>query len=105
MKKCKIKKGDTVVVRAGKCKGETGKVLKVLKDTDRVVIEGVNKVTRQVKPTAQQQGGTMKKEAAIHISNVALWNAEEKRAFKVGVKTNDDGKRVRFDRSTGNIID
>jgi len=54
MKKCKIKKGDTVVVRAGKCKGETGKVLKVLKDTERVVIEGVNKVTRQVKPTAQQ---------------------------------------------------
>ena len=105
MKKCKIKKGDTVVVRAGKCKGETGKVLKVLKDSDRVVIEGINKVTRQIKPTAQQQGGTIKKEAGLHISNVALWNAEEKRAFKVGYKTNEEGKRVRFDRSTGTIID
>ena len=105
MKKCKIKKGDTVVVRAGKSKGATGRVLKVLKDSDRVIIEGVNKVTRQVKPSAQQQGGTMQKEAALHISNIAMWNAEEKRAFKVGYKTNEEGKKVRFDRSTGTIID
>jgi len=105
MKKYKIKKGDTVIVRAGKCKGETGKVRQVLKDSDRVIIEGVNKVTRQIKPTAQQQGGTVKKEAGIHISNVALWNAEEGRAFKVGYKKNEDNKKVRFDRKSGAIID
>jgi large subunit ribosomal protein L24 len=105
MKKCKIKKGDTVVVRAGKSKGQTGRVLRILKDSDRVLIEGVNKVTRQIKPSAQQQGGTIKKEAGVHISNVALYNSEEKRAFKVGYKKNDEGKKVRFDRTTGTIID
>tara|TARA_B100000683_G_scaffold240146_1_gene247142 strand:- start:220 stop:537 length:318 start_codon:yes stop_codon:yes gene_type:complete len=105
MKKCKIKKGDTVIVRAGKSKGQTGRVLRILKDSDRVVIEGVNKVTRQIKPSATQNGGTIKKEAGVHISNVALYNAEEKRAFKVGYKKNDEGKKVRFDRTTGSIID
>ena len=105
MKKYKIKKGDTVIVRAGKNKGQTGKVRQVLKDSDRVIIEGVNKVTRQIKPNAQQQGGTMKKEAGIHISNISLWNAEEGRAFKVGYKKNEDGNKVRFDRKSGAIID
>ena len=104
-KKFKIKKGDTVVVRAGKSKGETGRVLNILKGTDRVIIEGVNKVTRQIKPNAQQQGGTIKKEAAVHISNVALWNEEEKRSFKVGYKQDESGKKVRFDRTSGTIID
>lgn len=105
MNKCKIKKGDTVIVRAGKSKGQTGRVLKILKESDRVLIEGVNKVTRQIKPSAVQNGGTIKKEAGVHISNVALYNAEEKRAFKVGYKRNDEGKKVRFDRKTGSIID
>jgi large subunit ribosomal protein L24 len=105
MKKFKIKKGDTVVVRAGKSKGSTGRVLQILKDSDRVLIEGVNKVTRQIKPTAQQQGGTVQKEAAIHISNVALWNSEESRSVKVGYKTNEEGNKVRFDRKSGAIID
>ena len=100
MKKFKIKKGDTVVVRAGKSKGETGRVLNILKGTDRVIIEGVNKVTRLIKPNAQQQGGTIKKEAAV-----ALRNEEEKRSFKVGYKQDESGKKVRFDRTSGTIID
>jgi large subunit ribosomal protein L24 len=62
-------------------------------------------VTRQIKPSATQNGGTIKKEAGVHISNVALYNAEEKRAFKVGYKKNEEGKKVRFDRTTGSIID
>lgn len=105
MKKFKIKKGDTVVVKTGKSKGQTGRVLNILKGSDRLIIEGVNKVTRQVKPTAQQQGGTVKKEAGVHISNVALWNTEEKRSFKVGYKLNDTGVKVRFDRTSGAILD
>jgi large subunit ribosomal protein L24 len=105
MKKFKIKKGDTVVVRAGKSKGSTGRVLNIQKGSNRVIIEGVNKVTRQVKPTAQQQGGTVQKEAGVHISNVALWNEEEKRSFKVGYKQNETGQKVRFDRTSGSIID
>ena len=105
MKKFKIKKGDTVIVQAGKSKGQTGRVLKILKDSDRVLIEGVNKVTRQIKPSAQQQGGTIKKEAAVHISNVALYNSEEKRSFKIGYKKNEEGNKVRFDRTSGTIID
>ena len=109
MKKFKIRKDDLVVVLAGKHKKTkqnvvTGRVRQVLKDSDRVIIENVNLVTRQVKPSATSQGGTVRKEASIHISNVALWDKDEQRPIKVGWRV-EDGKKVRFDKKTGNSID
>jgi large subunit ribosomal protein L24 len=104
MPKYKIKRDDTVVVVAGKNKGKTGRVLQVLTADERLVVEKVNLVKRQVKPTADRPGGTIEKEAPIHISNVALWNAQEGRRVKVGWRV-DDGKKVRFDKSTGVSID
>jgi len=73
MKKLKIKKGDTVYINAGNDKGKTGKVLSILKDKDRVIVEGVNMVHKHTKPNSKQpQGGIIEQEAAIHISNVNL---------------------------------
>ncbi|MDG1481862.1 MAG: 50S ribosomal protein L24 [Myxococcota bacterium] len=108
MKKFKIKCDDLVVVTAGKHKGKTGKVLQILRERDRVLVEKVNLVTRHVKPRGDQPGGTVEKEASLHISNVALFNAEEGRAVKIGWKFIEDGdtrRKVRFDKKTGAIID
>lgn len=104
MPKYKIKRDDTVMVVAGKHKGQTGRVLRVQPRDERVVVENVNLVKRQVKPTANRPGGTIEKEASLHISNVALWNAEEGRRVKVGWRS-DDGRKVRYDKSTGASID
>lgn len=105
MKKFKIKRNDLVVVTAGKHKGKTGKILSVLRDRDRVLVEKVNLVTRHIKPRGDQPGGKVEKEASIHISNVALYNAEEGRAVKVGWRVLEDGRKVRFDKKTGAVID
>ncbi len=108
MKKFKIKKDDLVMVTAGKHKGRSGRVLRVLRARDRVLIEKINLVRRHVKPRGEQPGGTIEKEASIHISNVALYNADEARVVKVGWKNIDnDGKlrKVRFDKKTGAVID
>lgn len=105
MAKYKIKKDDTVVITAGNHKGATGKVLRVLTDENRVLVEKVNLVQRQVKPVGDRAGGTMEKEAPIHISNVALWNADDSRKMKAAWKINDDGSKLRVDRKTGAPID
>ena len=105
MAKNKIKKDDTVVITAGNHKGATGKVLQVLTDEDRVIVEKVNLVKRQVKPAGDRAGGTLEKEASIHISNVALWNADDSRKMKAAWKLNDDGSKLRVDRKTGAPID
>src|SRR5262245_31748767 len=104
MRKYKIKRDDLVVVTTGKHKGQTGKVLRVIRDEDRVVVEKVNLVQRHIKPRGEQPCGTVEKEASIHISNVALWNSDESRAVKVGWKV-EDGRKVRFDKKTGAILD
>jgi large subunit ribosomal protein L24 len=97
-----VRQGDVVVVIAGKEKGKTGKVLRILTKKDRVVVEGLMKVKRHTKPSQKNpQGGIIEREGSIHISNVALWNAAERRAIKVGSKVNDAGKRVRIDKKTG----
>ena len=103
MAKFKIKRDDTVIVTAGKHKGATGRVIQVLPDEERVLVEKVNLVKRQVKPVGDRMGGTIEKEATLHISNVALWNAEAGRKVKAtwGVV---DGKKVRVDRKTGDTI-
>ncbi len=105
MAKYKIKKDDTVVITAGNHKGATGKVLQVLTDENRVIVEKVNLVKRQVKPVGDRAGGTLEKEAPIHISNVALWNADDSRKMKAAWKLNDDGSKLRVDRKTGAPID
>ncbi len=103
MKKFQIKKGDTVYVNAGNDKGKTGKVLEVLREKDRVIVEGVNMVSKHTKPNSKQpQGGIVKQEAAIHISNVQLMDATGK-PVKVGHKI-VDGKKVRVARTTGEEI-
>ncbi|WP_369047865.1 50S ribosomal protein L24 [Tenacibaculum sp. UWU-22] len=102
MQKFKIKSGDTVKVIAGDHKGSEGKVLQIIKDKNRVVVEGVNMISKHVKPSASNpQGGIVKKEASIHISNVAL--VENGKAVRVGYKIEDD-KKVRFSKKSEKAI-
>ena len=102
MKKFKIKSGDTVKVIAGDHKGSEGKVLQILKDKDRVVVEGVNMVSKHTKPSAANpQGGIIKKEAPLHISNVAL--VENGEAVRVGYKV-EGGTKTRISKKTKNAI-
>ena len=101
----KIRRGDQVVVISGKDKGKTGKVLKVLPARSRIVVEGVGLVKKHQKPSGDQPGQIVTREAAIHISNVALWNAAESRRVKVGFSRDEDGKKIRVDRKSGARID
>jgi large subunit ribosomal protein L24 len=97
-----VRQGDLVVVIAGKEKGKTGKVLRILNKKDRVVVEGLQKVKRHTKPSQKSpQGGIVEREGSIHFSNVALWDATERRTIKAGSKVNDAGKKVRIDKKTG----
>ena len=103
--KSRIRSGDTVVVTAGKYKGTRGRVLRVLPEASKLVVEGVNRVKRHQKPVGDQPGGILEKEMPIHISNVALWvGGADGRKVKVGFDTRD-GKKVRVDRKTGDAID
>lgn len=101
----RIRKGDQVIVIAGKYKGQRGEVLRVL--DDRVVVQNVNLVKRHQKPNpaANQPGGIIEREAPIHISNVMLYNPTTKKGDRVGFKILEDGRKVRFFRSTGEVID
>ena len=103
MKKFNIRKGDTVYVNAGNDKGKTGKVLEVLREKDRVIVEGVNMVSKHTKPNPKApQGGIVKQEAAIHISNVNLVDNSGK-PTRVAHKE-VDGKKVRIAKTTGEEI-
>ena len=105
MATAKIKKGDRVIVLTGKDKGKTGDVSRVMPKDSRVVVSGVNMVTKHQRPSqANPQGGITKQEASIHISNVAHVGKDGK-ATRVGVKTLDDGRRVRVARKSGEQID
>jgi len=103
--KCRIRKDDQVVVIAGKEKGRVGRVVKVLPATRQVVVEGVRVVRRHRRPVGGMPGGIVDKEMPIDISNVALWNDEEKRRVKVGFQILDNGDKVRVDRRTGAVLD
>ena len=102
----KIKKGDEVIVLAGKDKGKRGNVLSVLA-SGRVLVDNVNIIKKHVKPNPQKQetGGIVEKEAPLQLSNVALFNPQTKKADRVGVKVLEDGRKVRIFRSTGEVID
>ena len=101
----RIKKGDNVVVLTGKDKGRTGTVLEMVNKTDRVLVQGINMVKRHTKQSQTSEGGIVAKEAAIHISNVALADPKDGKPTRVGIKTNDDGKKVRFAKRSGELID
>ena len=105
MGKLHIKKNDTVVVLAGEDKGKTGKVLKVLVEKNRAIVEGVNIVSKSAKPSAKNpQGGIVKMEAPIHISNLSLIDPKSGKATRVAVKKTDDGKKVRIAKKSGEEI-
>lgn len=103
MPKMKIKKGDKVVILSGDDKGKTGEVLKAMPKESKVVVQGVNLVKRHTKPSQTTPGGIVNKEAAVHVSNVAIVTSEGK-ASKVGYKDNK-GIKVRVARKTGEVID
>lgn len=102
----KIKTNDDVVILAGKDKGKRGKVLKVLAD-DRLIVAGIQMIKKHQKPNPQlgTPGGIIEKEASIHISNVALYNPESRKADRVGFKIQEDGKKVRVFKSSGTAVD
>jgi large subunit ribosomal protein L24 len=102
----KIKKGDRVKVIAGRSKGKVGDVLRVLTAESRVVVSGVNMIKRHTKPNRNEQGGIVEREAAIHVSNVALIDPKSTdKTTKVGFKFLEDGRKVRFARASGETID
>lgn len=102
----RIKKGDEVIVIAGKDKGKRGSVLRVL-DNDRLIVENVNIIKRHTRanPQAGVSGGILEKEASIHASNVMLFNAQAGKGDRVGIRTLDDGRKVRYYKSTNEVVD
>jgi len=104
MKKIHIKKGDTVYVNAGNDKGKTGKVLTVIPDKDRAIVEGINMVSKHTKPNSKQpQGGIIKQEASIHISNLNLIDPKTGKATRVGYKMEGE-KKIRYAKKSGEEI-
>lgn len=102
----KIRKGDEVIVLAGKDKGKRGTVLRVLADDDALMVEGINKVKKHQKPNPMkgQTGGIVEMEVPIHVSNVGLFNSATQKADRVGFK-DVDGRKVRFFKSNGEVVD
>ena len=104
MTKLKVKAGDLVKVIAGNHKGEQGKIVRVFVDKNTAVVEGINMVSKHTKPSAASpQGGIVKKEAPIHISNIALIDPKTKEATKVGYRTEGD-KKVRFSKKSNQVL-
>ncbi len=101
----KIKKGDKVVVMTGRDKGKTGEVRHVMPDEGRAIVAGVNLVRRHTKPSAQNEGGILTKELAIHLSNLAIADPKSGKPSRVGFKTLDDGRKVRVAKRSGDLID
>jgi large subunit ribosomal protein L24 len=103
----KIKKGDNVEVKSGKDAGKRGRILRVDRDRDRVVVEGVNMIKRHTRPNPQKkiQGGIVEREAAIHVSNVMVVSPDSGRPTRVGYKVLDDGRKVRVSKVDGAILD
>ncbi len=104
-KKLHIKKGDTVIVNAGNYKGQQGKVLEVIRKTDRAIVEGVNMIKKHTKPNATSpQGGIVEKEAPIHVSNLMLKDPKSGKATRIGRKLDEKGKLVRYSKKSGEEI-
>jgi len=101
----RIRKGDRVVVTAGKSRGVEGEVLKVLPGENRVVVQGAQLVKKHTKPSARGAGGIEQREAALHVSNVAHLDPQDGKPTRIGFKFLDDGRKVRFAKRSGEIID
>jgi len=104
-KKLHIKKGDMVFVNAGESKGKTGRVLSVLPKEDRAIVEGVNMVSKHTKPNSKNpQGGIIKQEAAIHVSNLQVVDPATGKPTKIGRRMGENGKLVRYAKKSGEEI-
>jgi large subunit ribosomal protein L24 len=101
----KIKKGDKVVILAGRDAGRSGEVIKVLPKEDIALVRGINVVKRHQRQTQTQEGGIISKEAPIHLSNVAIADPKDGKATRVGFKVLDDGRKVRVAKRSGEVID
>ena len=101
----KIRKGDKVVVLAGRDKGRSGEVVQVMPTEHRAVVRGVNMVKRHTRQTGQQEGGIISKEAPIQLSNIAIVDPKDGKATRVGFKILDDGRKVRVAKRSGDLID
>jgi large subunit ribosomal protein L24 len=105
MASLKIKKGDHVVVLTGKDKGKHGEVLKMMPEENRAIVKGIAMIRRHQRQTATQDGGIISKEAAIHVSNLALEDPKDGKPTRVGFKFLKDGRKVRFAKRSGEVID
>ncbi len=101
----KVKKGDTVVVLTGRDKGREGEVIKVMPAEQRALVRGINIVKRHQRPTQTDPGGIKEKEAPIHVSNLAHLDPEDGKPTRVGFKVLEDGRKVRFAKRSGSVID
>ena len=101
----KIKKGDKVVVLAGRDKGKTGEVLSVIPTATRATVRGVNLVKRHQRQSQTQEGGIITKESTIHLSNLAIADPKTGKPTRVGFKVLEDGRKVRFAKASGDLID
>lgn len=107
MSMAKIRKGDEVIVLTGKYRGQRGVVLRVLPDSDQVVVENINMVKRHTKanPMRGEAGGVIEKEAPLNISNVAIFNPMSQKADRIGFKVLEDNRKVRFFKSNNEVVD
>jgi large subunit ribosomal protein L24 len=103
--KFKVKKGDPVIILSGKDKGKTGEILKMIPEASRAIVQGVNMVKRHTAPSQAGAGGIVEKEASIHISNLALVDPKDNKATRVGYKKLEDGRKVRYSKRSGEVID
>ena len=103
--KLRIKKGDTVAVLTGRDKGKKGEVLRVMPEKRRLIVAGVNVVKRHTRPSQAEAGGIIEKEASIHVSNVAIADPKENKPTRVGYRIMEDGRKMRFAKRSGEILD
>ncbi|MFP6710576.1 MAG: 50S ribosomal protein L24 [Rhodospirillales bacterium] len=103
--KFKVKKGDRVVVLAGKDKGKTGEILKMIPEDQRAIVQGVNMMKRHTTPSQAGAGGIVEREATIHVSNLAHVDPKDSNATRIGYKTLEDGRKVRYAKRSGEVID
>ncbi len=101
----RIKKGDKVVVLCGRDKGRSGEVIKVLPSKERALVRGINMMTRHQRQTAAQEGGLIRKEAPIHLSNIAVADPQSGKPTRIGFKRLEDGRKVRVAKRSGETID
>lgn len=101
----KIKRGDRVLVKAGRDKGKAGEVLAVFPAEGRALVQGVNMVRRHQKQSAQTEGGIISRESKIHLSNLAIADPKDGKATRIGIRVADDGSKVRFAKRSGEVID